>query len=345
MIQLLSNSIAKNFKKIVISICIWITGLGLFPSCTPTTVVPKQVEPTIYRSEDYILYQLQDTETPQELAEKFLGTQKTYWRIEEANPGVTFSTGRFIVIPLKEKNKGGLNAEGYQVVPILTYHRFDETCLSQLCTPTHIFEKQMKYIYENGYHVITPEDLLAFLDYRQALPKKSVMITMDDGFRSVYKIAYPILKKYGFTATLFVYTDYVGISDSAVTWEQLRDLKAHGFSIGSHTISHSDLTMKMESETDQNFSARIKKELNGSKEIIDRELGQDTYVLAYPFGNYDQRAIECTRQAGYKLAMSVKRGGNAFFTNPLSLKRDQILTEDMQLFYLTLISLKKLPLE
>jgi peptidoglycan/xylan/chitin deacetylase (PgdA/CDA1 family) len=103
--------------------------------------------------------------------------------------------------------------------------------------------------------------------------------------------------------------------------------------------------MKMESETDQNFSARIKKELNGSKEIIDRELGQDTYVLAYPFGNYDQRAIECTRQAGYKLAMSVKRGGNAFFTNPLSLKRDQILTEDMQLFYLTLISLKKLPLE
>jgi len=122
-------------------------------------------------------------------------------------------------------------------------------------------------------------------------------------------------------------------------------MKANGFAIGSHTISHSDLTMNMDGETDIEFVSRIKRELNGSKEILDQKLGQDTDLLAYPFGSYDQRAIELARQVGYRIAMSVKRGGNAFFANPMALRRDQILTEDMQLFFSTLITLNRLPLE
>jgi peptidoglycan/xylan/chitin deacetylase (PgdA/CDA1 family) len=334
-----------SFKKFFIFGFLWILGLCLFHSCAPTTAVTKPAETAIYQSEDYVIYRLQDSETPIDLAERFLGDGKKSWMIEEANTEKTFSTGQWIHIPLQEKNKGGLSAEGYQVIPILAYHRFADDCMSNLCMPTQVFKNQMKYLKDNGYHVITPEDLLAFLEYRHAIPEKSVMITMDDGFRSVYDIAYPILKKYGFTATLFIYTDYVSVSDSAITWDQLREMKANGFSIGSHTIAHTDLTMKKDGESDQDFLARIKKELSGSKEIIDQKLGQDTNILAYPFGNYDQRAIEYSRQAGYKMAMTVRRGGNAFFTNPLSLRRDQILTEDMQLFYATLITLNRLSLE
>jgi peptidoglycan/xylan/chitin deacetylase (PgdA/CDA1 family) len=311
------------------------------PSCVTTTPVNKGAEVAVYKSDNYMIYRLQGSETPEDLAKKYLGDIKKSWRIEEANPKKKFSAGQYIVIPFKEDNKGGISTNGYQVIPVLTYHRFNEKCDSDLCMPENVFEQQMKYLKDNGYHSVTPDDLLAFLQYRKALPAKSVMITMDDGFRSVYGIAYPIMKKYGFTATLFIYTDYVGVSGSAITWDQLREMKAAGFSVGSHTVSHSNLTKKAEGESDQDFLARIRKELNESKAIIDKKLGQDTIILAYPFGSCDQRVTEYTKQAGYKMAMTVKRGGNAFFNSPLALKRDQILSADSDLFHSTLITFNR----
>lgn len=329
------------------SICLLMAIIALLflCSCTHTSTVVQATENHFYRSDDYIVYGLQDAESPEALAERFLGDWKKSWVIQEANPDVTFKRGQLIVIPLKQKNKGGLTAEGYQTVPILTYHRFADDCKSALCAPTRVFERQMEYLKENGYRAITPGELLSFLEYRQALPRKSVLITMDDGYRSVYDIAYPILKKCGLTATLFVYTSFVGVSGSAMTWDQLREMKANGFAIGSHTMFHSDLTKQKDGETELEFVTRIEKELRGSKEIIDRKLGQDTYFLAYPFGNYDQRAIEFARQAGYRIAMSVKRGGNPFFANPLSLRRDQILNTNMQIFISRLKTFDYLPLE
>ncbi len=317
----------------------------VFYSCAPRRAVIQTPEKGLFRSEDYIVYRLQKNETPPELAERFLGGREKAWMIEEANGGGHFSKGNAVVIPLKEKNKGGLSAEGFQTVPILTYHRFAEDCDSPLCAPTRVFELQMRYLKENGYHVVTPGELLAFLEYRHGLPRRSVLITMDDGYRSVYAIAYPILKKYGFTATLFIYTSFVGVSRMAITWDQLREMKANGFAIGSHTILHSDLTTPKEGETELEFIARVEEEIQGSKKIIDQKLGQDTYILAYPFGYYDQRSINIARQAGYKIAMSVRRGGNPFFANPMSLRRDQILKRDLQTFLSRLKTINHLSLK
>jgi len=109
-------------------------------------------------------------------------------------------------------------------------------------------------------------------------------------------------------------------------------MKADGFMIGSHTIFHSDLTRPKEGESEPEFMARIKDELSGSKKILDQNLQQNTFILAYPFGYYDQRSIQMAKKAGYKVAMSVKRGGNPFFANPLVLRRDQILERDMDSF-------------
>lgn len=318
-------------KILFFCVLIGITSL-VFCSCAPTRMSAQPSNANIFRSEEYIVYQLKKNETPAELAGKFLGNQKNSWMIEEANPGTQFRNGSAVVIPLKNTNRGGLSADGFQSIPILTYHRFAENCSSPLCMPEKTFERQMRYLKENGYHVITAEDLFAFLGYRQGLPKKSVLITMDDGYRSVYNIAYPILKKYGFKATLFIYTSFVGVSKMAITWDQLKEMQANGFTIGSHTIYHSDLTSPKEGESEQEHITRIKKELNGSKKIIDQKLGQDTYFLAYPFGYYDQRSVQMAKEAGYKLAMSVKRGGNPFFANPFTLRRDQILRKDMQSF-------------
>ena len=321
-----------SFHKIILFMVLIGISLHVFVACAPTRTITQPSDKSLFRSEDYLVYLLQDSETPAELAEKFLGEKNKSWMIEEANPGVRFRRGSAIVIPLKDRNRGGLSSDGFQTIPILTYHRFAEDCNSPLCMPTKTFELQMRYLKENGYHVITAEELLSFLEYRQGLPQKSVLITMDDGYRSVYDIAFPILNKYEFTATLFVYTSFVGVSKMAITWNQLKEMQAHGFTIGSHTIYHTDLTKPKEGETEQEYIFRVKEELHGSKKIVDKKLDQDTYFLAYPFGYYDQQSIQMAREAGYKMAMSVKRGGNPFFANPLTLRRDQILGKDLQTF-------------
>ncbi len=305
----------------------WFTLKG-----TRSAVLKEPSKGEVFRSDDYIVYVMEGGETPAILARRFLRDAKKSWIIEDANEGISFTKDQVIVIPLKEGNKGGLIADGYQAVPVLTYHHFAEDCTSPFCIPTALFDQQMRYLKENGYRVITMGELLGFMQYRHALPKRSVVIAMDDGNRSAYTIGYPILKKYGFTATLFIYTDFVGVSKNAITWDQLREMKAAGFEIGSHTKSHSDLTKQREGEDDKSYMARVKSELLGSKNIVDKKLGQDTTYLAFPYGRYNETILGLSDQVGYKMGFSVKRGGNPFFSDPLRVKRDQVLKRDMEIF-------------
>ena len=309
-------------------------------------VMKDQVsEPAVFRSDDYVIYQLRGGETPDFLAERFLGESKRSWIIEDENKGARFRPGEIVVIPLKEVNKGGLASEGYQVVPILCYHRFAEDCTSSNCMPAHIFEEQMRYLKQNNYRVITLGELYDFFQYRRSLPERSVVITIDDGYRSAYDFAYPILNEFAFKASLFIYTDYVGISEGAITWDQLRELKGRGFEVGGHTVTHCDLTKAKEGEDDQAYLERIRKELIVSKQIIDKELKQDTVYLAYPYGNCNQRVVLIAEEVGYKLGLTVQRGGNPFFADPLALKRDPIIKKDMGSFVERLRSFHEFALE
>ncbi len=294
---------------------------------TKPEIVPEEL---YHRSKDYVIYQSKPGDTAASIAQRFLGDPKKAWIIEDANKAL--KANQYVVIPLKMKNKGGIYQTGIQEVPILCYHRFGNGCDSPLCVSAELFDHQMRYLRNNGYRVITPEQMLAFLEYREPLPKKSVMITIDDGYRSVYEVAYPILKKYGYPATLFVYTNYVGVSSKAITWEQLRELKSNGFTIGSHTIMHSDLSKQGEHESKAAYEQRLRRELFDSKKMIDKKLNQDTFFFAYPFGRANTESMVMARRAGYRLAVTVNRGGNAFFANPYLLRRDQILKKDMATF-------------
>jgi peptidoglycan/xylan/chitin deacetylase (PgdA/CDA1 family) len=182
------------------------------------------------------------------------------------------------------------------------------------------------------------------LKYRHAIPKRSVVITIDDGYSSAYHIAYPILKQYGFTAVLFIYTDYIGVSESAMNWDQLREMKANGFEVGSHTLSHVDLTKKRVDESHQVYLERVREELVASKQIIDKELQQNTMSLAYPFGRYNETVLKLSDQAGYKIGVTVKKGGNPFFADPLVLDRNQVLKTDTKTFVTMLRTFNEFPL-
>lgn len=332
----------NRLKHLPISLLIIAGGFFFLSSCAIPFIDRK---PMIFQSEEYVVYKLEKKKTPAMLAEMFLGDKKKSWVIEDANENVVFKKNKIIIIPLKEINKGGLTLAGFQMVPIFTYHRFADNCDSPLCLPARIFDQQMKYLKENGYRVISIGELLEFLLYRNSLPKRSVVISIDDGYRSVYNIAWPILKKYAFRATLFIYTDFVGVSKNAITWDQLREMKKSGFEIGSHTMSHCDLTRQNKGEDTQAYMFRIEKELSMSKQIIDKKLKQNTILLAFPYGRYNQEVLDMCKRLGYKIAASVQRGSNPFFADPLALRRNQILKRDLKSFISRLKTFNKLSLE
>ncbi len=328
---------------VLVASCAW-EELSLRPS-EPTVAKEKPVERFLFRSEDYAVLKLRGDENAESLAREFLGDPEKAWVIAEANRGTSFEKDQLIVIPLKEENRGGLTPEGYQIVPVLCYHHFAERCNSSLCTPTDVFEQQMKVLKKEGYSVISTAELSEFLAFRREIPKKAVVIHLDDGYRSAYDIAYPILKKYGFTATFFIYTSFIGASKNALSWDQLRTMKADGFEVGSHSVSHVDLSKKMKVESDKEFLARIKRELLLSKQILDDKLNQNTQYIAFPYGEFNQVLLKLCEETGYRVGFSVKAGGNPFFFEPLALKRDQILKRDMESFSGKLKTVQPLPLK
>jgi peptidoglycan/xylan/chitin deacetylase (PgdA/CDA1 family) len=317
-------------------------GLGLVTSCAwenfrlpppgPWLAAEKPTERVLFRSEDYAVLRLRGGESAGSLAREFLGDPRKAWVIEEANGGTPFERDQMIVIPLKEESRGGLTPEGYQIVPVLCYHHFAEQCDSSLCTPTSVFEQQMKILKEGGYSVISTADLSEFLAFRRAIPSKAVVINLDDGYRSTYDLAYPILKKYGFTATFFIYTAFIGASKNALTWDQLKAMKADGFEVGSHSVTHADLSKKMAGETENEYLARVRQELLLSKQILDDKMNQNTQYIAFPYGEFNPAVLKLCEETGYRVGFSVKAGGNPFFSEPLTLKRNQILKKDMESF-------------
>ena len=315
---------------VLVTSCAW-ENFSLRPS-EPALAKEKPGERVLFRSEDYAVLKLGGDENAGSLAREFLGDPRKAWVIEEANRGTPFEKDQMIVIPLKEENRGGLTPEGYQIVPVLCYHLFAERCESSLCTPTSVFEQHMKILKEEGYSVISTAELTEFLAFRRAIPKKAVVINLDDGYRSTYDIAYPILKKYGFTATFFIYTAFIGASKNALTWDQLKAMKSDGFEVGSHSVNHVDLSKKLDGESEKDYLARVKRELLLSKQILDDKLNQNTQYIAFPYGEFNQGLLKLCEETGYRIGFSVKAGGNPFFSDPLTLKRDQILKKDTESF-------------
>ena len=332
-----------------------LAGAGLMSSCAwedfglrpwePAIARDKQEERVVFRSEDYAVLRLREGENAQSLAREFLGDPRKAWVIEEANRGTPLERDQMIVIPLKEESRGGLAPEGYQIVPVLCYHHFAERCDSVLCTPAPVFEQHMKALKDNGYSAISTAELSEFLAFRKAIPKKAVVINLDDGYRSSYDIAYPILKKYGFTATLFIYTSFIGASRNALTWDQLKIMKADGFEVGSHSVNHVDLSKKLAGESENEYRARVRRELLLSKQVLDDKLNQNTQYIAFPYGEFSPVLLKLCEEAGYRIGFSVKAGANPFFSDPLTLRRNQILKKDLESFSVKLKTVQPISLK
>ncbi len=197
-------------------------------------------------------------------------------------------------------------------IPVLNYHKIDDIDNPLAVTPAE-FAEQVGYLADNGYHTITPDQLMGYLKYGRALPDKPILITFDDGYRDNYANAYPILKKHGFTATIFLVTDLVGNDDRFLTWDEAREMHKNGFVFGSHTVSHLPLTT-LDPE-------QIAGELAASAAEIERQLGARPRYFAYPTGAYNLKIEELVRQSGYRAAFTIRYGQVGLESDPYALER------------------------
>lgn len=185
-------------------------------------------------------------------------------------------------------------------VPVLNYHQVNDQAHNMLTVSSADFDKQMACLADSGYNSITPDQLLDYLQNGKDLPANPVLITFDDGYEDNYRVAYPILKKYNFTATVFLITDFVGQNSRYLTWEQVGEMQNAGLVFESHTLSHI-LLPKCSTE-------EIRAQLVKSKEAMEWHLGRKAEYLAYPGGVYDQKVVNLTKEAGYRAAFTVDLG-------------------------------------
>ena len=294
------------------------------PSPVPPAVDPG---PVVGRDNDYVIVSARSGETLASLAERYLGDAGKAWWIAQLNNASTVREGQIVVIPLRQRNAIGVFANGYQTVPILCYHRFG-TKTSKLNVTPAAFEQQMEWLARNGYTVVTLARLARFLEGKEALPAKSVAITIDDGYRSSYEIAYPILRKYGFPATVFLYTDFVGASD-AMTWAQMKDMTSSGLvTIQPHSKSHANLTQRLPNETDARYRDRIRREVDAPVTVIKERLAEPIFAFAYPYGDVNEYVVDLLVKDSVGQGVTVTPGGNPFYAYPYMLRRTMIFGND-----------------
>lgn len=185
------------------------------------------------------------------------------------------------------------------------------------------FARQMRWLADNDFTSITQRQLFDALMEGAPLPERPVLITFDDGYRGVATIAAPIMRRHGLTGTAYVITDRISKDPKAaptwLTWGQIRALERRGWDIGSHTVSHADLTA---TPPDQ-----VLRQLRQSRFALEKNLGQPVQWFCYPYGRVDPEVERLVRKAGYVLAVTTQPGDRLSAREPLLLPRVRVSYE------------------
>lgn len=232
------------------------------------------------------------------------------------------------VLNTRQQSASQLDQPGIGV-PILVYHNITpdwahESVMEKRFSVTpDMLDKQFQYLKDNGYTAVGFDAISDYFASGKALPSKPVIITFDDGWHPQYVYAFPLLKKYGFTATFFVFSNAIDYRHYMTTAE-LREMAAAGMTIGGHSRSHPYLGKI----TDQ---AALEKEIVQSKKVIEDVIGARVDFFAYPFGQYNDHIIEMVKSAGYKAARGLGFGAIQSQSNIYTLKA-MLVPNDLQKF-------------
>ena len=199
----------------------------------------------------------------------------------------------------------------------------------QMTTPVGLFQEQMSFLADNGYHVKEATEVVKRLGAGELLAPKTIILTFDDGFANNYHLAFPILVKHRFPATVFLLTASLdrepeGLHNTWVEeyliWEQVREMQESGLiRFGCHSATHRRLSELPEDE--------LRKETEGAKRRLEDGLGRPVELFAYPFGAYgswDETVKRAVERAGFLGAFTTIFGLNTPASDRFLLKRSRI---------------------
>jgi peptidoglycan/xylan/chitin deacetylase (PgdA/CDA1 family) len=212
---------------------------------------------------------------------------------------------------------------------VLYYHRIaDEP--HRACVSPRDFHDQMRYLRDQGHAVVSLREIALALERGDDPAPGTVAVTFDDGFADSYTAAFPTLSSLAIPATIFVVVGAIGsrlhvLRDrpagvSALTWEQIRAMPRDLVTVGSHTVTHPNLTRLSPGALDD--------ELGQSRDVIARETGVVPDLFCYPRGDFDDTVRRAVRRAGYRLACTTRPGGVSATTDPLALPRTFVAHDD-----------------
>lgn len=219
-------------------------------------------------------------------------------------------------------------------VAVLGYHNFSKTApVTQMLMRTSEFREQMEYLRRAKITVISMQEFLEWRLGTRTLPARCALITLDDGWKSVYTDAYPILKEYGYPFTLFLYTNYLHGQGDSLKPEQIKEMQANGATVGSHSVSHlyPRSWKKTEKEGPEAYAALVDAELGESLKKLSEMFGPvNTYC--YPGGYHTPGMIERMPGYGYVAAFTVLPAKVTVSEDPLQIHRYMIFGNDSSVF-------------
>lgn len=192
----------------------------------------------------------------------------------------------------KEKPKGSFQ------IPILTYHSIDNSG-SVISISRERFQQQMQCLSDKSFQVISLKEILTCIKEKRPFPEKAVAITFDDGFKSNYGVAFPILKKFGYTAAIFMVSGRCGHNNKwlgqpdgipvmdLLEWDEIIEMSDYGIEFGAHTLNHPHLPQLTLKEA--------KKEIVESKALLEKHIGKDVIFFDYPYGEENEEIREIVK--------------------------------------------------
>ncbi len=204
---------------------------------------------------------------------------------------------------------------------VLQYHHVSDTTPPSTSVTPELFEQHLDYLAAEGFHVASLPEIVAKLKKDEALPDKTVVLTFDDAYSSVYDIAFPLMKARNWPFTVFVNTNPIDNQRKGfATWDQLREMAEQGGTIANHSTAHGFLPRRASGESEAQWRQRITKEIMTAEQRIKEETGQSHKVLAYPYGEFDKRVQALLRELGF-IAFAQNSGPLAPHNDLLALPR------------------------
>ncbi|MFT5219989.1 MAG: biofilm PGA synthesis lipoprotein PgaB [Planctomycetota bacterium] len=183
---------------------------------------------------------------------------------------------------------------------ILMYHNVAEDTPPSTSVTPQSFRQHMQFLADNNFNVWPLMKTLTILENGGVLPPKTVVITFDDAYQSVYSEAFPVLKSYGWPFTVFVTTNYIsGGYASFMNWQQLREIENSGAEIGNHSASHSHFIRKRRDESNALWRARVTAEINEAQAVLRAHLERPVMAHAYPYGEHNSELRELVANLGF----------------------------------------------